>query len=139
MPLLYIIVYDSRMSYSGSLGEQGLVENMNKAMIILVATQILYSLGDFLARANMTRYGFCLAAFPTRWFALYFLMRNVAMLGQLWVFSSIPLGKSMALFVAVSIVLSNVLGFLFLKEILHPSAYIGISLAVLAFFVMMFR
>jgi hypothetical protein len=112
---------------------------MNKAIIVLVATQILYSAGDFMARACMARYGFCAAAFFSIWFAAYFAMRTIAMFGQLWVFASVPLGKSMALFGAVSIVLSNVLGFLFLKEVLTPPTYVGISLAVLAFLVMLFR
>ena len=46
------------------------------------------------------------------------------MFGQLYVFSVIELGKTMALFGATSIVLANVLGFLVLKETLSLEAYI---------------
>jgi len=58
------------------------------------------------------------------------------MFGQLHVFTAVELGKTMALFGAVSIVLANILGFLVLKEVLSPGAYIGVSLAVIAFLVL---
>ncbi|MDD3156254.1 MAG: hypothetical protein PHP14_02410 [Candidatus Pacebacteria bacterium] len=58
------------------------------------------------------------------------------MFGQLYVFTVIELGKTMALFGAFSIILANVLGLLVLKEILSPGAYIGVSLAVIAFIVL---
>jgi drug/metabolite transporter (DMT)-like permease len=45
----------------------------------------------------------------------------------------------MALLGALSIVLSNVLGFLFLREVLSPVAYLGVALAVIAILVMAFR
>jgi hypothetical protein len=67
----------------------------------------------------MTKYGFKPAAFFSVWFGLYFLLRTVAMFGQLYIFTTIELGKTMALFGAVSIILSNLLGFLILKEVLH--------------------
>jgi hypothetical protein len=42
------------------------------------------------------------------------------MFGQLYVFTAIDLGKTMALFGAFSIILANSLGFLVLKEVLSP-------------------
>ncbi|MBN1386476.1 hypothetical protein JW968_05895 [Candidatus Woesearchaeota archaeon] len=42
----------------------------------------------------------------------------------------------MALFGAVSIMLANLLGFLVLKEVLNPWAYVGVTLAVVAFIVL---
>lgn len=108
-------------------------------VIILVASQMLYTTGDFMGRVYMARYGFCTAAFLSWWFAVYFILRTIAMFGQLYVFTTIPLGKTMALFGAVSILLSNVLGFLLLKEVLSPTAYVGVTLAIVAFVILVFR
>jgi hypothetical protein len=113
--------------------------HMNIPVLVLVGSQLLFSIGDFMGRVYMTRYGFCAAAFVSWWFAAYFALKSVAMVGQLYVFAFMPLGKTMALFGAVSILLSNILGFLFLKEILSPVAYAGITLAVIAFIVMVFK
>ena len=105
-------------------------------ILIVVLTQILFTSGDLLARANMRRAGFSAANFLNWWFLVYFTFRQVAMLGQLYVFSSVQLGKTMALFGATSIVLSQALGFFLLKEVLSPGAYIGVALAVMAFIVL---
>jgi hypothetical protein len=112
---------------------------MNIPLVVLICCQLLYSAGDFMGRVYMVRYGFCAAAFLSWWFAVYFIIKSIAMVGQLYVFTSVPLGKTMALFGAVSILLSNVLGFLLLKEVLSPAAYAGVSLAIIAFIVMIFR
>ena len=40
----------------------------------------------------------------------------------------------MALFAVVNLVLANLLGYLVLGEILQPIAYVGIMLAIIAFF-----
>jgi uncharacterized membrane protein len=109
---------------------------MNWPLIIIVGSQLLFTCGDLLARANMHRQGFALATFLSGWFALYFTLRTIAMFGQLYVFSSVELGKTMAVFGAVSIVLSNVLGLLVLREVLSTGTYIGVALAVLAFLVL---
>jgi multidrug transporter EmrE-like cation transporter len=84
----------------------------------------------------MRKGGFTLANFLTWWFIAYFVLRTVAMFGQLYVLASVPIGKSMALFGATSIALVNVLGVLLLGEVLTVSAYAGVSLAILAFVVM---
>ncbi|HNT29483.1 MAG TPA: hypothetical protein PKL83_00850 [bacterium] len=84
----------------------------------------------------MPKQGFTLASFLSGWFLLYFAIRTVAMFGQLYVFTTIELGKTMALFGAVSIVLSNLVGFLVLKEVLSPGAYIGVTFAVIGFIVL---
>ncbi len=114
-------------------------KNMNWPLIILVGSQILFSNGDLLARTFMRKYGFSVATFLSLWFAVYFTIRTTAMFGQLYVFTSVQLGKTMALFGAVSIVLSNVLGLLVLKEALSPASYAAVSLAVIAFVVLAFR
>ncbi|GBE20139.1 MAG TPA: hypothetical protein ENG87_05555 [Candidatus Pacearchaeota archaeon] len=109
---------------------------MNWVMIILVGAQLLFTTSDLLARTYMPKHGFALATFLSAWFFAYFLIRIIAMFGQLYVFTTIELGKTMALFGAVSIILANVLGLLVLKEVLSPWAYVGVSLAVIAFLIL---
>jgi multidrug transporter EmrE-like cation transporter len=109
---------------------------LKSPVVMIVASQALFTAGDLLARANMRKGGFALATFVTWWFALYFGLRTVAMFGQLYVLASVPIGKSMALYGATSIALVNVLGVLLLGEILDVRAYAGVSLAALAFVVM---
>ena len=69
---------------------------MNITILILVGTQLLFTTSDLLARYFMPKYGFSLAAFLTGWFTAYFILRIVAMFGQLYVFTTIELGKTMA-------------------------------------------
>ncbi|MFH1376001.1 MAG: hypothetical protein ABIH25_00020 [Candidatus Woesearchaeota archaeon] len=109
---------------------------MNWPIIILVGAQLLFTTSDLLARTYMPKQGFVLATFLSVWFTSYFIIRIIAMFGQLYVFTTIELGKTMALFGAVSIILANILGLLVLKEILSPWAYVGISLAVIAFIIL---
>ena len=107
-----------------------------KAILVLVVAQILFTIGDLIARANMRQNPFAISTFISMWFVVYSLIRIVATFCQLYVFAVMPLGKTMALFGAVSIILSNILALLFLKEVLTFGNYLGISLAVLAFFVL---
>ncbi len=97
---------------------------------------MLFTTSDLLARTYMPKQGFALATFFSGWFVVYFLIRIVAMFGQLYVFTVIELGKTMALFGATSIILANLLGLLVLKEVLTPGEYAGIMLAVAAFIVL---
>lgn len=109
---------------------------MNWSIVAIIITQLLFTTSDLLARSHMPRQGFSLATFISGWFLAYFSIRIIAMFGQLYVFTAIELGKTMALFGAASIMLANLLGFLVLKEILSPGAYIGITLAAIAFIVL---
>jgi multidrug transporter EmrE-like cation transporter len=105
---------------------------------VLIFTQLLFSVSDLMGRNYMKLYGFSTAAFASTWFVVYFLIRIVATMGQLYVFASIDLGKTMALFGAASIIVANFLGLLVLKEVLSPMAYVGISLAVVTFCLLAF-
>lgn len=105
-------------------------------IVLIVVTQALFTIGDLLARANMRKGGFVLSNFLTTWFIVYFVTRTIATFGQLYVLTSVPVGRSMALFGATSIALVNVLGVLLLGEVLTPRGYAGVSLAILAFLVM---
>jgi len=109
---------------------------MNNSIFIIIITQLLFTGSDLLARANMTKYGFKLSTFLSIWFLIYFLIRTVAMFGQLYIFTTVELGKTMAMFGAISIVLSNLLGFLILREVLPTGVYVGVSFAIVAFLIL---
>lgn len=105
-------------------------------LLIVVATQLLFTTGDLLARAHMRQGPFAISNFLSWWFLGYFLLRQVATFGQLYVFSALQIGKTMALFSATSIVLVNVLGVFLLGEVLSVRAYLAVGLVVLAFIVL---
>ncbi len=109
---------------------------LKSPVLVIVATQLLFTTGDLIARANLRHSPFVLSTFLSGWFVLYFLIRQVAMFGQLYVFSALQLGKTMALFGATSIVVVNVLSILLLGEILSIQAYLAIGLVVLGFIVL---
>jgi multidrug transporter EmrE-like cation transporter len=114
------------------------VSLLKSPIIIIVGTQLLFTFSDLLARYNMRSSPFSLSTFLSGWFLTYFLVRQVAMFGQLYVFTQLEVGKTMAFFGATSIVVVNVLGFLLLGEQLSPLAYAGVALAVAAFIVLAF-
>jgi hypothetical protein len=109
---------------------------MKYSILVIIVTQLLFTGSDLLARYNMPKLGFKFTAFLSTWFILYFLIRTIAMFGQLYIFTTIELGKTMALFGAISIILSNLLGLLILKEVLPIGVYLGVSFAVLAFLIL---
>ena len=108
---------------------------MNLNLAIVIASQALFTAGDLLARKHL-RGDFTVANFLSAWFVAYLVFRSVATFGQLYVLSTIDLGKTMALFGAASVMIANVLGWLVLQEVLPPIAYVGVALAVLALVVM---
>jgi drug/metabolite transporter (DMT)-like permease len=73
------------------------------------------------------------------WMILFLLGHLIASIGQLYVFSKFEVGKTVALFGAVSIVTASVLGYLLLHETLSVTGYIGIMIAVTAFLVLVYR
>ena len=111
---------------------------LKSPVVVVVGTQLLFSVGDLMARANMRKHGFTAAAFLNLSFLVYILSRQVATVGQMYVLATVPIGKTMALFGAGSIVLANVLGVLLLGDIVSMRSYAGIALAVMAFLVMSF-
>ena len=112
---------------------------MAKPVLILVGTQCLFTLSDVMGRTYMARYGFRLSTFISLWFVVYLVVRQLATFGQVYVFANIQLGRTMAMFGAVSIVLSNLIGLLYLGERISPISYVGICLAILAFIVIGFK
>jgi multidrug transporter EmrE-like cation transporter len=106
---------------------------LKSPVLVIVATQLLFTTGDLIARANMRHSPFTLSTFLSWWFLVYFLIRQVAMFGQLYALSALQIGKTMALFSATSLVVVNVLGILLLGEVLSTQAYLAIALVVFAF------
>ncbi len=106
---------------------------MKRILLLLILAQVLFSLSDFLARANMPRYGFCLMAFFKPWFAGYVGVRILAVACTLYVYTSVELGKTRAIFGAISIVLANAMGYFLLNEALTVREYAGVAIAVAAF------
>ncbi len=112
---------------------------MNTALIILVVSQLLFSVGDVLARSFMVKHGFTVAILTSPWFWVYVVLRIIASAGQLFVLANFQVGKTIALFGALAIIMSSLLGWLLLQEVLSPATYVGIVLAVLAFLILAFR
>ena len=111
---------------------------LSKPVVIVIVSQLLFTAGDLLARGHV-KDNFTVANFLTGWFAAYLLLRTVATFAQLYVLSTVEIGKTIALFGASSIVIANALGWLVLREVLSPITYVGISLAVLAFLVISWK
>ena len=103
---------------------------------VVIGSQIFFTGSDFLARSYMPERGLVLSTFLSGWFVAYMGLRILATFGQLYVFTAVELGKTAALFGASSIILSNLLGFLVLREVLPLGAYAGVGLAALAFVVL---
>jgi len=102
---------------------------------IVIISQLLFTASDLLARHYMSTQGFSVSTFLAWWFLIYVGIRTIATFGQLFIFTQLEVGKTMALFGATSLVLVNMLGLLILKEQLPLPVYFGILLAVTAILV----
>lgn len=87
----------------------------------------------------MTRPGTVAERMIRPWILLFVGGHVLASLGQLYVFSKFEVGKTVALFGAVSIMMASVLGYLLLQETLSISGYLGVMIAVTAFLVLAIR
>jgi hypothetical protein len=111
---------------------------MNNVLLILIGSQALFTTSDLLGNHYMQKLGFRWSTFISLWFLLYVCLRSAATIGQLYVFTHFQLGKTMALFSVVNLVLANLLGYLVLGQMLPPMAYLGIMFAIAAFFIVAF-
>lgn len=111
---------------------------MIKVLILLLA-QGLFSMSDLLGRKGMAENGFTVTILTQSWFPLYLMIHLLAMVGQLYIFANFTLGKSMILFGAVSILLSNALGLIFLKEQITSSVIISTTLVIAAMVVLFYE
>ncbi|MGH7882117.1 MAG: hypothetical protein ACREN8_04330 [Candidatus Dormibacteraceae bacterium] len=105
----------------------------------LFGCESIFTACNFLARLYLRKLGFHPSSFLKPWFLAHLLMYQTATIGQLYIFTRLQLGKTTALFGVIGIVVSNLLGILFLNEFLSPLVYLGVGLAVLALIVMVAR
>jgi multidrug transporter EmrE-like cation transporter len=103
-----------------------------KPFVVVIASQLLFTAGDLLARLKMRQHGFDADAFVSWWFAGYMLVRTLATFGQLWVLSRLVLGHALPMFAASSVVLSLLLSVTVLNEGLTTKTVVGGGLAVAA-------
>jgi hypothetical protein len=101
-------------------------------LVVVLASQVLFTAGDLLARFKMRQLGFGAEAFVSWWFAGYLGLRTLATFGQLWVLSKLVLGHALPLFAAASVLLSLVLSVTVLDEGLTTKTLVGAGLAVAA-------
>lgn len=106
---------------------------MNNPIAVLLLAQVLFSIGDLLARYKMSRFGFHKANLLSLWFSFYIVSHFAATMMQLYVFSTVELGRVITLLAVSGIVFSNVAGLLFLHEVLTVYSYAGVVLAIVAF------
>lgn len=100
---------------------------------LIIGSQLLFSASDLIGKWAMKSQGFKLASFFTWWFLLYTVIRQIAVLGQLYIYSSIELGRALALFGAGSIIIGNFFSFLLFREAMSLPTYVGVTLAICAF------
>jgi len=103
-----------------------------KPLLVVIASQLLFTTGDLLARLKMRQLGFDSEAFVSWWFAGYMLIRTTATFGQLWVLAKLVLGQALPMFAASSVVLSMLLSVTVLNEGLTTRTVVGGLLAVAA-------
>jgi len=112
---------------------------MANPVFILICTQCLFTISDVIGRTYMARHGFTWSTFISLWFLTYTLVRQMATFGLLYIFANFSMGKTITMIGAASIVLSNLIGLLYLGEQISSLAYLGICLAIIAFIVMGIR
>lgn len=105
-------------------------------LVVIIITQLIFSLTDLLARANLKSATLSVASVLAPWFILYACVRVASTFAQFYVFTKVDLGKTVTLFSVVGIIFANVLGVLFLKEILSVKDYIGVTLAIMSLIIL---
>jgi multidrug transporter EmrE-like cation transporter len=102
-------------------------------ILIVLVSQTLFTASDVLARVNLKNEdGFTLAALWAPWFFVYVAVRQVAVVGQLYVLATTELGRTAGLFSATALITANLIGVLFLNDTLNTVGYVGLVFALLA-------
>lgn len=101
-------------------------------VLLAILGQMIFSTSDVLARANLRGKEFSLVAFHGWWALAWLSCHLAAMFIQFYLFTNVPVGRVIGLMALVSLVLSNVAGYLFLSEVLSPVQYFGLVLGVAA-------
>ena len=108
-------------------------------IIIALLTQALFTTSDVLGRKYMNQYGFNFRGFFHPWFLTYIMVRVIASFGQLYIFSQVPLGKTMIIFGMMGLILANVIGVLYLNEVMNLKLYISLTLAIAAIIILLLK
>ena len=106
------------------------------AIIVILITQLIFSITDLLARGHLRSTNLGVHSFLQPWFVAYAIIRIASTGAQFYVFTKIDLGKTVTLFSVAGIIFANILGVLFLKEILSPKDYIGVILAIISLIIL---
>lgn len=102
------------------------------AIIVILITQLIFSVTDLLARSHLRSTNLSVASFLAPWFITYAVVRVLSTGAQFYVFTKVDLGKTVTLFSVAGIIFANILGVLFLKEVLSAKDYLGVVLAIIA-------
>lgn len=109
-------------------------------VLIIFGSQIIFAGASLLARyytrgSPITSVQSIMAA----WFVAYVLIRFVAAMMELFVLSRVNLGQTVALAGVCGLITANVLGVLFLGEVLSWQAYLGLAFAVAAILLLSYK
>ncbi len=109
---------------------------MNKIVVIALATQLIFLLGEVPAAGYLSQKGID-GSFFHPWFLLFSITRIIGMAGQLYLWSSAQLGFVAALMGSCGLVLNNLLGtFVLHQPPLSSQGYVGLCLAVVSIFLL---
>jgi len=105
-------------------------------IIVILITQLIFSGTDLLARGHLRSTNLGVSSFLQPWFIWYAVIRVASTAAQFYVFTKIDLGKTITLFSVAGIIFANILGVLFLKEVLSTKDYVGVVLAIIALIIL---
>lgn len=109
-------------------------------VLIIFGSQILFALGSLLARhATRDNPITSVQSIMAIWFIVYLGIRFVATMLELFVLSRVDLGQTVALAGVCGLITANVMGVLFLGEVLSWQAYLGIAFAIAAILLLSYK
>ena len=102
-------------------------------IIIIFLFQLLFSIGDIMGRKNMkqqARNYWYLIKKP--WLIIYLSLRIMAVSLMLYVFYNMYVGRAVVCSAGMALLISAVIGSLYLKEKISPRSYLALSFIVIA-------
>ena len=104
---------------------------MPLALIVFFA-QLCYTLGDVMRKVVLGKLGLTFKIAGSGVFWLAFVVSGLGFLIQLYAFSRYELSRTVIFLGVFAVIMSTVVGVLYLKERLNVYTYIGIGFAVMA-------
>jgi len=105
---------------------------VNTNILIILGSQTLFAISSLIARSATKDQTFTARYVLTSWFITFILIRLVATLLELYVLTRVNLGQTVALAGVCGLITANLIGVVFLKEVLTPLNYLGIGFAIIA-------